>query len=107
GSAIVAEVERRGRELAAGHDDVILRIGALAGEPRVAALLTAHAFREVRVFWSMTLRFDGPPPPPADVAGIDVKTLVPGQERQVYECAAAAFEAHWGGRASCEESVVR
>jgi GNAT superfamily N-acetyltransferase len=33
GSAIVAEVERRGRELAAGHDDVILRIGALAESP--------------------------------------------------------------------------
>ena len=104
GSAIVAEVERRGRELAAGHDDVTLRIGALAGEPRVAALLTAHGFREVRVFWSMTLRFDGPPPPPADVAGIDVRTLVPGQERQVYECAAAAFEDHWGDGFSSEES---
>jgi mycothiol synthase len=104
GSAIVAEVERRGRELAAGHDDVILRIGALAGEPRVAALLTANGFREVRVFWSMTLRFDGPPPPAADVAGIAVRTLVPGQERQVYECAAAAFEDHWGDGFSSEES---
>jgi len=104
GSAIVAEVERRGRELAAGHDDVTLRIGALAGEPRVAALLTAHGFREVRVFWSMTLWFEGPPPPPADVAGIDVRTLVPGQERQVYECAAAAFEDHWGDGFSSEQS---
>ena len=84
GSAIIEEVERRGRELAAGHEDVTLRMGVLAGEPRVAALLTAHGFREVRVFWSMTLRFDGPPPPPADVAGIDVRTLVPGQEREVY-----------------------
>src|SRR4029078_10337426 len=104
GSAIVAEVERRGRELAAGHDDVTLRIGALAGEPRVAALLTAHGFREVRVFWSMTLRFGGRPPPPADVAGIDVRALVPGQERQVYECAAAAFEDHWGDGFSSEQS---
>jgi mycothiol synthase len=83
GSAIVAEVERRGRELAAGHDDVTLRIGA---------------------FWSMTLWFEGPPPPPADVAGIDVRTLVPGQERQVYECAAAAFEDHWGDGFSSEQS---
>jgi mycothiol synthase len=104
GSAIVAEVERRGRELAAGHDDVTLRIGALAGEPRVAALLAAHGFREVRVFWSMTLWFQGPPPPPADVAGIDVRTLVPDQERQVYECAAAAFEDHWGDGFSSEQS---
>jgi mycothiol synthase len=104
GSAIIAEVERRGRELAAGHENVTLRMGALAGEPRVAALLTAHGFREVRVFWSMTLRFDGPPPPPADVAGIDIRRLVPGQEREVYQCAAEAFEDHWGDGFSSEES---
>ncbi len=104
GSAIIAEVERRGRELAAGREDVTLRIGVLAGEPRVAALLTAHGFREVRVFWSMQLRFDGPPSPPAEVAGIDVRTLVSGQERQVYECAAAAFEDHWGDGFPSEQS---
>jgi mycothiol synthase len=104
GSAIIEEVERRGRELAAGHEDVTLRMGVLAGEPRVAALLTDHGFREVRVFWSMTLRFDGPPPPPADIVGIDVRTLVPGQEREVYQCAAEAFEDHWGDGFSSEES---
>jgi GNAT superfamily N-acetyltransferase len=103
GSAIVEEVERRGRELAAGHEDVTLRMGVLAGEPRVAEVLTAHGFREARVFWSMTLRFDGPPPPPADVPGIDVRTLIPGQEREVYECAAEAFEDHWGDGFSSEE----
>ncbi len=104
GSAIIEEFERRGRERAAGHENVTLRMGVLAGEPRVAALLTAHGFREVRVFWSMTLRFDGPPPPPADVAGIDVRTLVPGREREVYECAAEAFEDHWGDGFSSEQS---
>jgi mycothiol synthase len=104
GSAIIQEVERRGRELAAGHENVILRMGALAGEPRVAALLTAHGFREVRVFWSMSLRFDGPPPPPTEVAGIDVRTLVRGQELEVYRCAAEAFEDHWGDGFSSQES---
>ena len=104
GSAIIEEIGRRGRELAAGREDVTLRMGVLAGEPRVAALLTAHGFREARVFWSMTLRFDGPPPPPADIAGIDVRTLIPGQEREVYECAAEAFEDHWGDGFSSEES---
>jgi mycothiol synthase len=104
GSAIIQEVERRGRELAAGHENVILRMGALDGEPRVAALLTAHGFREVRVFWSMSLRFDGPPPPPTEVAGIDVRTLVRGQELEVYRCAAEAFEDHWGDGFSSEES---
>jgi len=104
GSAIIEEIGRRGREIAAGHENVTCRMGALAGEPRVAELLTGHGFREVRVFWSMTLRFEGPPPPPADVAGIDVRTLVPGQERKVYECAADAFEDHWGDGFSSEES---
>ena len=32
------------------------------------------------------------------------RTLVPGQERQVYECAAAAFEDHWGDGFSSEQS---
>jgi mycothiol synthase len=104
GSAIIAEVERRGRKMAAGREDITLRMGVLAGEPRVAALLTARGFREVRVFWSMTVRFDGPPPPPADIAGIDVRTFVPGQEREVYACAAAAFEDHWGDGFSSEQS---
>jgi GNAT superfamily N-acetyltransferase len=90
GSAIIEEIGRRGREIAVGRENVTHRMGVLAGEPRVAELLTAHGFHEARVFWSMTLRFDGPPPPPADIAGIDVRTLVPGQERQVYECAADA-----------------
>ena len=104
GSAIIQEVERRGRDRAAGRKDITLRMGVLAGEPRVAALLTAHGFREVRVFWSMSLRFDGPPPPPADVPGIDVRTFVPGQEREVYVCAAAAFEDHWGDGFPSEQS---
>jgi mycothiol synthase len=104
GSAILEEVERRGRERAAGRKDITLRMGVLAGEPRVAALLTAHGFREVRVFWSMSLRFDGPPPPPADVPGIAVRTFVPGQEREVYACAAAAFEDHWGDGFPSEQS---
>jgi mycothiol synthase len=104
GSAIIAEVERRGRVLAAGHENVTLRMGALAGEPRVTALLTAHGFREVRVFWSMTLRFDGPPPPPPDVAGVEIRTLAPGQERAVYQCAAEAFEDHWGDGFSSEQA---
>lgn len=104
GSAIIEEVGRRGREMAAGREDVTLRMGVLAAEPGVAALLSARGFREVRVFWSMTVRFDGPPPPPADIAGIDVRTFVPGQEREVYACAAAAFEDHWGDGFSSEQS---
>jgi mycothiol synthase len=104
GSAIIEEVERRGREMAAGREGVTLRMGVLAGEPRVAALLTARGFREVRVFWSMSLRFDGPPPAPADVAGIEIRRLVPGQEREVYQCAAEAFEDHWGDGFPSEQS---
>jgi GNAT superfamily N-acetyltransferase len=104
GSAIVEEIGGRGREIAVGRENVTLRMGVLAGEPRVAELLTAHGFHEARVFWSMTLRFDGPPQAPADIAGIDVRTLDRGQERQVYECAADAFRDHWGDGFSSEDS---
>lgn len=97
GTAVVGEIDRRARVVAEGRDGLALRVGALTGEPLSAALLTAHGFHEVRRFWSMWLTFDGPPAPPADVPGIDIRVLVPGQEGEVHGCLAEAFEDHWGG----------
>jgi mycothiol synthase len=97
GTAILAELDRRARAIAEGRDGVALRVGTLSDEPLVAALMTAHGFREVRRFWSMWLTFEGAPPPPDEVPRIAFRTLVPGQEREVHACLAEAFEDHWGG----------
>ena len=100
GGAVVEEIERRARGLAALAPDgqqVLLHLGAMAGEPRVSGLLTAHGFDEVRRFWAMTMLFDGPleaPPPPP---GFEMRPLAAGEETAVYRCLSEAFQDHWGG----------
>jgi mycothiol synthase len=99
GAAIVDEVERRAGHLATlapAGEGVVLRMGALSDESRVAALLADRGYREVRRFWSMRTVFDGPPQPPAAVPGIAIRTLREGEEGLVYDCLAEAFEDHWG-----------
>jgi mycothiol synthase len=97
GSAIVSEIQRRALEqVPAGGPAVTWRMGALADEPRVAALLTAHGFIETRRFWSMRIAFDGPPQPPAAISGIALRTLADGEEAAVHDCMVDAFRDHWG-----------
>jgi mycothiol synthase len=99
GSAILKEIERRALELTRDvpPDEVVTwRMGALAGEPLVAALLTAHGFREVRRFWAMQVTFDGVPAPPEAIPGVELRTLVRGQEEAVHDCLVEAFDDHWG-----------
>ncbi len=99
GAAMVAEIERRGRDLArrapAGRR-VVLRMGALADEPRVSALLAERGYAEVRRFWLMRIEFGEPPHPPAPLPGVAVRTLERGQEAAVYRCLTDAFRDHWG-----------
>lgn len=100
GAAVVEEIERRARglaELAPAGGQVLLHLGALAGEPRVSGLLTAHGFDEVRRFWSMMMLFDKPMEAPAPLAGFELRPLGEGEEVAVYRCLAEAFQDHWGG----------
>ena len=109
GAALVAEAERRaGRfaDLAAPDRRVVMQIGALAEEPRVARLLTEHGYAEVRRFFAMRIDFDGPPAPAAPIAGIAIRELAAGEERAVYECLTDAFADHWGDTWQTEETWV-
>lgn len=98
GAAIVSEIEQRAlaQVPAAAAPDVTWRMGALADEPRVAALLAAHGFVETRRFWSMRIAFDGPPQPAAPISGIALRTLAAGEEAAVHDCMVDAFRDHWG-----------
>jgi mycothiol synthase len=105
GAAIVEAIEQR----AAGMVDrappgrrVVLRMGALADEPRVSALLAAHGYAEVRRYWLMRAEFAGRPAAPAPVAGIAVRPLKRGQERDVYHCMTDSFRDHWGEEETTE-----
>ena len=100
GAAIVEEAERRARRffpLAPPGERIVMHAGALADEPLVAALLTAHGYAEARRFARMSIEFDGPPAPPSPVAGVEIRRLNRGEERSVYDCLSEAFADHWGG----------
>ena len=100
GAAIVDEVERRAQRffpLAPAGERIVMHTGTLAGEPGVAALLTARGYIEARRFARMSIEFDGRPEPPAPLPGIEIRPLAAGEELAVYDCLTEAFTDHWGG----------
>jgi ribosomal protein S18 acetylase RimI-like enzyme len=107
GAAVVGECERRAQRFVALADPglrVVMHAGSLAEEPRVAALLRAHGYTEVRRFTAMRIDFAGAPAAPEQIAGIEIRGLHPGQERAVYACLAEAFADHWGDTWPTEEA---
>ena len=109
GAAIVTETERRaGRlvDLAPPQRRVVMHAGALADEPRASALLTDHGYVEVRRLSQMQIDFEGPPPEPGQVPGIDVRQLVKGEESAVYACLVEAFDDDWSEGFPSEEDWI-
>ena len=107
GAAIVAEVERRSRgflDRAPPGRRVVIHAGALANEPRAAALLSAHGYIEARRFARMQIEFDAAPEPPAPIPGIEIRPLARGEEPAVYACLRDAFVDHWGESWPTEEA---
>ena len=99
GAAIVSETERRARRFEALADPsarMLLHAGALADEPRASALLSSRGYREVRRFELRRVDFDGDPPPPRQIEGIDVRGFRPEQARRLYDAHVDAFADHWG-----------
>ncbi len=106
GTAMVREAERRAHLLAGTIEPerrVVMRIGALADEPRVSELLASLGYREVRRFWRMSIAFDRPPQPPAAVEGIELRPFAAGDERAAAAAMAEAFADHWGPEGSQDE----
>ena len=107
GSAVLEEAERRAQRLVAlapAGDRVVMHAGALADEPRVSKLLSTHGYLEVRRFARMAVEFGDPPEPPATLPGIEIRPLVRGEERRVYDCISEAFADHWGPTWPTEET---
>jgi ribosomal protein S18 acetylase RimI-like enzyme len=99
GGFLLTEGERRAGRFAAlapPGAPVFLRPGVLAGEPRVARLLTDHGYVEVRQFVRMVIAFAGPPPAAAPIPGIEIRPAAPGDERAVHACLGETFQDHWG-----------
>ncbi len=98
GAAIVAEIERRAQrfvQLAPAGARVLLSAGTLAGEPRVAELMGLCGYAQGAHSYLAQLDFADTPVPPAPASGIEVRSLAPGQEREVYACLGEAFDDDW------------
>ena len=59
-------------------------------------VLEKHGFTLIRHFWRMGIELQEMPPIAAWPEGIEVRTLIPGMERAVYEADEEAFRDHWG-----------
>jgi GNAT superfamily N-acetyltransferase len=103
GAAIVSETERRGRRFEALADPsarVVIHAGALAGEPRVSALLSSRGYREVRRFELRRIDFAGEPPSPRDVEGIAIRGFRPEEARRLARTGAEASGRRFCARCS-------
>jgi mycothiol synthase len=110
GSALLAQNERRSRELAATHDtDREKVLGAFTGEQqaRARALLAGNGYSEVRWFFDM-LRptLDEVPDVPLP-EGLEVRPITPDLHRRVWEADMDAFRDHWGGFDDSLQSMQR
>jgi mycothiol synthase len=99
GTALVAENELRAERFVALADPgrrVVIHAGTLADEPRVSGLLSARGYREVRRTQLMRIDFVREPPPPAPIAGIEVRTFRSRDAEELFAVHREAFADHWG-----------
>lgn len=89
-AAALAWAESRSRE----RGFTVLRAVTSPGSP-AEAFLVKGGHRPIRHSFRMRVDLGGPPPEPAWPPGIGVRTLVPGEERAVFDAVQDAFADHW------------
>jgi mycothiol synthase len=99
GTYLLRLVEQRARELVADLpagkrarlNSCAEGVNELAGK-----LLEQEGFTALRYYWRMEIEMQEPPPTPLWPAGISLRCVQPGEERQVFEAYEDAFQDHWG-----------
>jgi len=110
GRALLAENERRSRELAETHVTERPRVyGSWASDRQdgTNALLRNTGFHPARWFFEMTRPLDEPIPDVPLPDGIDVRRVTPNMVRQIWDADVEAFLDHWGGFDSSDQSFQR
>lgn len=109
GTVVLADGERRIRELAAAHETTLPRVyGSWAGDTNegAAALLSQAGYARVRWFFDMgrpTLE-DIPDVPMPD--GLEVRPITPDLALTVWRADVEAFKDHWGGFDGSDERLA-
>jgi mycothiol synthase len=109
GSALLAESERRARDLAAEHAVDRERVfGAWAADGRPAAtLLDRSGYSVVRWFFDMVRpTLDDLPDEPIP-AGLELRPVTPDQYPVIWRANREAFRDHWGGSDESEAAMHR
>jgi mycothiol synthase len=97
GSALLERIEARARELAGEVPQEEVRLGqdVPVGNEPARGLLQARGFEYVRRFWKMSIDLAEEPPAPEWPDEIRVATMLPGEERAVFDASEDAFADHW------------
>ncbi|MEA2672850.1 MAG: mycothiol synthase [Chloroflexota bacterium] len=100
GATLLAENERRQRELAATHDSPVPRIfgsWSADAQERDVRLLTVAGFQPARWFFDMTRpNLDDIPDVPLP-GGLELRPITPDMALAVWRADVEAFKDHWGG----------
>jgi len=110
GRALLAENERRMRELAAGHVTPNPKVfGSWSGDTQAGAtaLLSAAGFAPVRSFFEMTRHRLDDLPDVALPAGLEVRPITRALVPAVWRASIEAFRDHWGGFDHSDEALER
>ncbi|MEX2548330.1 MAG: GNAT family N-acetyltransferase [Chloroflexota bacterium] len=110
GTALLAENERLSRELATTHSTDRPRIfGSWTSDRQEGAhaLLRRAGFQQVRWFFEMTRPLNEPIPDIPLPDGIEVRPVTPEMVRQIWHADVEAFQDHWGGFDSSDQSFKR
>jgi mycothiol synthase len=98
--------ERAAEELPRLEGRVVLHNATLLGDECMPNLYARHGYEPVRTFWRMVLDLDRPPEVKAP-AGIEIRTMRPGEERDVHATIEDAFADHWGHTARSFEEFSK
>lgn len=110
GTALLAENQRRSRELAATHASDRARIfGSWTSDRQAAsiALLRNAGYEQARWFFEMTRPLNEPIPDLALPDGLEIRPVTMDTVRQVWLADVEAFRDHWGGFDSSDENLQR
>lgn len=110
GAALLAENERKSRELAATHATDRPRIfGSWASDRQEAniALLRNSGFESVRWFFEMTRDLEDPIPEVPLPDGLEIRSVTMESVKQIWLADVEAFKDHWGGFDSSDEALKR
>jgi len=110
GSALLAENQRRQRELAATHQTARpLILGSWASDRQDAniALLRNSGFEQVRWFFEMIRSLEDSIPEVPLPEGLDIRPVTMDSIKQIWLADVEAFKDHWGGFDSSDEALQR